>query len=708
VLALVVVTAVVVGAWLAFGRTPVHAITGTVLDLDGRPISGATVQLVGGVVTTSDDHGEFVLTSAANAGWVRVAHAGQLSRTRAARAGDPTVVRLSPDDGRTVRLLFGGDVMFGRRFYDANDDGRTDDGLLPADAGAAAFDRLLAGVKPLLEDADISVVNLETPLMDGPWFDPTTTRPARFHRTKEFAFASAPGAAAALDRAGIDIVGLGNNHVLDGLDAGLESTRTALAAAGFGPDRATGAGADEAAAWHPARMEVRGQAIEVLACTTISGTEHAIPYVAGPGRAGAALCEPDRLAAEVRAARGRADLVVVMIHGGFEYEPEPSARIRSLSAAAHAAGAALVVNHHPHVVGGLDLNGSDLTAWTMGNLLFDQTVWPTFSSYVLRVDVRDGVVADATIEPIMIDDFRPTGVVGARADWVARGALTRSVGPWVLDDGSLRLDLGHRVIETPVTIPVEANGSDVVSLDGACVASTTAPGVVAAVGHDLLWTGDFEDLDVAADVPSGALWNTAPASAARRVISGSDGGGSAFVRLRRSGANDQDVVLSPLHRILVDAGRPLSFLANLRGSATVATLQLSWYNDLKGASVAQTVVDLPVTTGWSTVRLDTDVPANAVAVGLFIRLSPPGAQRVEVDLDDVRMIEWRAPSAAPACEDVLLGPDGGGPALHLVTSALPGLVDRPSPVTIAATLLKADTPPPLPVGLPGLGRPGED
>ena len=61
-----------------------------------------------------------------------------------------------------------------------------------------------------------------------------------------------------------------------------------------------------------------------------------------------------------------------MVHGGDNYERTPSADLRELSDTAVAAGATIVVNHHPHVVGGLRFSDGNLTAWSMGNLLFDQ------------------------------------------------------------------------------------------------------------------------------------------------------------------------------------------------------------------------------------------------------------------------------------------------------------------------------------------------
>lgn len=242
------------------------------------------------------------------------AHAERhLPRTQAVEPGRPTSVVLTRAEPATLSLRVGGDVMFGRRYYDRNDDGDRGDALLQVGASAADHAALLGRIQPLLADADLTVVNLETPLVSEPWFDPRTPRPSRFHPTKEFAFASAPESVQALRDSGVDVVALGNNHVFDALDAGLQSTLQVLDDARM-PH--FGAGRDVDEAWAPALVERKGQRLAFLGCTTITGTEHAVPYVAGQRQGGAAQCSHARLRRAVEAAASRADVVVVMVHGG--------------------------------------------------------------------------------------------------------------------------------------------------------------------------------------------------------------------------------------------------------------------------------------------------------------------------------------------------------------------------------------------------------
>lgn len=80
-------------------------------------------------------------------------------------------------------------------------------------------------VQPLLGTADYRALNLETPV---------TARPRTPHPTKDFVFFSLPESLGALTEAGIDYVGLGNNHVYDYLDDGLADTLRHVEAARLG------------------------------------------------------------------------------------------------------------------------------------------------------------------------------------------------------------------------------------------------------------------------------------------------------------------------------------------------------------------------------------------------------------------------------------------------------------------------------------------
>jgi poly-gamma-glutamate capsule biosynthesis protein CapA/YwtB (metallophosphatase superfamily) len=677
---------------------PSQPISGRVIGLDGRPIANATAEMVGHTATSGAD-GRFEIRGAPAEGWVRVDAAGFMPRLRPAMAGHETVFRLTPDDGKTISLIFGGDVMFGRRFFDPNEDGDPSDGQLRPDSSATDEARLLDGVHEPLAAADLAIVNLETPLIADPYINPVAARPAGVHQAKEFVFASNPASAAALAQVGIDVVGIGNNHLYDALDAGVTSTLSALDSAGFtaGAHR-TGGGIDQADAWVPAIATAHGTSVAFLACTTVTGVETPPLYTATDEKGGAAECTEEAIRNAVSAARLRASTVVVMIHGGFEYDRSPSEHISALTAAAHDAGATLVINSHPHVIGGFESNQMGLTAWTMGNLLFDQTVWPTFESYLLTVHVRDGRPIRAMVDPLVMDDFRPEPILGDRADHVARDAAGWDAGPFVIEDGSVEIGDPALVSANQVSVTEPTAGTIFHLAGDTQVMSASAPPDL-EVGRDLLWTGDFEDEEADRQSAGGLLWGGE--SRGRTFIPDAAATGAYGARLERAGGNTEDVVLAPIHRVPVDAGTKLTILAKLRGSAGTpqAQLQLSWYNDLKGASEAQTIVDLPVKGEWQTIAVDVVVPDHAVAVLPLIRLAPPGPGRVSLDVDDVRLIAWRpGPEATLANDYVRIGKDGT--AFGVAVNSLAGeAVDPALPVLVPVDATIAGEPvSPLPPG----------
>src|ERR1700752_1086876 len=105
---------------------------GRVIDENGIPIQGASVESVN-TTTISEADGWFRFPSQGLPQWIKVTSSGFISRTRAAAPSIPVLFRLTPDDGKTMVIHFAGDTMFGRRFFDPNEDDYTADGLLPLD-----------------------------------------------------------------------------------------------------------------------------------------------------------------------------------------------------------------------------------------------------------------------------------------------------------------------------------------------------------------------------------------------------------------------------------------------------------------------------------------------------------------------------------------------------------------------------------------------
>jgi len=78
-----------------------------------------------------------------------------------------------------------------------------------------------------------------------------------------------------------------------------------------------------------------------------------------------------------------------------------------------------------------------------------------------------------------------------------------------------------------------------------------------------------------------------------------------------------------------------------------ASTQLSWYEATSGPSFLQATQPIEVQSygTWQPFRFDVQVPNNAVALGVYLRLTPPDKGTITADFDNIRIIEWADASA---------------------------------------------------------------
>lgn len=282
----------------------------------------------------------------------------------------------------TVRLMAVGDVMLARSI-----------GRRVQRHGPGIVFR---GVQDVLDDADILVVNLEC--------DITTSRD---QEQKHYTFRAPPVTADALSRAGVDVAGVANNHAMDWGAQGLLDT------IGFMDERgiaAPGGGRDRAEAHAPAIVERNGLRVAFLAYTdafTESTGFNTREWRATRTSPGLAIARPERIASDVAKARTKADIVVVLVHAGYEYVPDHNAEQAAYARAALDAGATLYLGAHPHVLQGYKRKGDQLIAWSLGNFVFDGMDGASVST-ILAVDLtKDGVVK-VRWHPVRLVDGFPT------------------------------------------------------------------------------------------------------------------------------------------------------------------------------------------------------------------------------------------------------------------------------------------------------------
>lgn len=263
----------------------------------------------------------------------------------------------------TITLLLAGDLMLGR-------------GVAPI--AAADAEGMFRDVRHVVRGADLAMVNLESPLTRRPH---TAANP--------HALEADPALADLVAAAGFNVLSLANNHAGD---AGRESIiDTVWAVEDAGMD-GVGVGSDEADALVPLLLERRGVRIGILAFD-VTGAG-----LAADEETGVALWEPGPARVAVEHAASDADVVVVSVHGGVEYLPEPDPRLVRIAEQLVSWGADVVWGHGPHVVQPVTtvVEGDrvGVVATSLGNFLFDQRGARTGVGAVLEVMVdREGVVA---------------------------------------------------------------------------------------------------------------------------------------------------------------------------------------------------------------------------------------------------------------------------------------------------------------------------
>jgi len=294
-----------------------------------------------------------------------------------------------PAPGQVITATAVGDIMLARRV------GR-------AMAAAGDFAAALRPTARRLATADLTVGNLEN-----------TLDRSGAPRQGNDSFGGDPRVTRGLRLAGFDALSLANNHLGDYGPRALARTVRLLRDAGFAT---FGAGANSAAARKAAIVERAGVRFGFLAFNAIGETPTArrdrpgaVSVRMQPRTGPLNKADLAAMAADVRALRERADVVVVYPHWGQQYTTEEVPDQRRVGRALVDAGADVVIGSHPHWVQGAEIYRSKLIAYSLGNFVFDMDFSrPTQEGVVLELVFWGDQVKSAEFVPVRIgSDFAP-------------------------------------------------------------------------------------------------------------------------------------------------------------------------------------------------------------------------------------------------------------------------------------------------------------
>lgn len=274
------------------------------------------------------------------------------------------VVAPAQESDSVLTLLFTGDIM--------GHDGQLESARNDS-TGAYEYESVFRHINPFISSADVAIGNLEVTL-GGP---PYRGYPA---------FSSPDELAVACRNAGFDILGTANNHSADRGPRGIFRTIRVLDSLEI---RHTGT-------WRsPEERDIISPLIfcrDSLRIALLAYT-YGTNGIVVPPPATVAYIDTVRAAADIRRAEWLdADLNVIFIHWGIEYDTLPSAEQKKTAAALRRAGADIIIGSHPHVVQPVEAE-QDTAAilhpvvWSMGNFVSNQRTRRRDGGLMIRLDI---------------------------------------------------------------------------------------------------------------------------------------------------------------------------------------------------------------------------------------------------------------------------------------------------------------------------------
>jgi len=582
-------------------------------------------------------------------------------------AGDTCQISVSPGSSEgPLTVNFVGDIFTGRRYEDNG-------GIIDSQGIEALYTPTL---EIFSQAADVNVANLEVSYTDR----------GTPHPTKSVVFRSKPENLSGISYAGVDVVTLGNNHIIDYGEVGMLDTMDGLDQLNI---RYSGAGQTEYMALLPTFWTEKGVRLGFLGLCNRTGRQWNFqPFLdAGYDKPGFAYLLPGNLDKAINYTRPLSDIVIVQTHSGDEYQTapppdgftaglplaplpveaasigqgdpefkfrtEPTPGERQLRRTAIDLGADVLINHHPHVLQGFESYNDKLIAHSLGNFIFDLYYPETMPTMVLTLEMEKSGITGYRFTPAWINHFIPKPVSGnLRREIIGRIAdYSRPMNALVVptEDGrQARIHLSRTGIDSTVTntegvLPLtEIDGYAVsapLELAGSGNLSSIAAGGDWEVrwGREILWHGGFED--------EGAdLWDVNTDDEV--LVSDITHQGGQSLRLRRlSSAVDQTGTDLEKH-LPCDPEKNHSAVAWMRAdNASQARTMIRFYPD-RYSETPNAGYDIAPrfdgSTDWVRQWRDVETPSNAIYFELRCGHEPPADGTGYSWYDDLAFIEWEA------------------------------------------------------------------
>ncbi|MBL1280836.1 MAG: CapA family protein [Fluviicola sp.] len=268
--------------------------------------------------------------------------------------------------GQQTSLIFVGDVM--------QHDGQIEAAYNKAFGGGYEYDDGFKFVKPIINQYDFRIANLEVTLAGKPF--------------KGYPQFSAPDdLAVTLKNAGFNVILTSNNHSCDRGSKGVIRTLDKLDELGLA-HTGTFRSKEERDANYPLIIEKKGMKIAILNYTYgTNGLSVAKPLIIN--YIDSAMIRKD----VARAKELNADYIICNLHWGKEYRSLPDSYQKKWEAYCYKVGVDMVIGGHPHTVQPIQKkmnknNEEQLTVWSLGNFVSNMQTRPTRGGVMVGVDLE--------------------------------------------------------------------------------------------------------------------------------------------------------------------------------------------------------------------------------------------------------------------------------------------------------------------------------
>jgi len=239
-----------------------------------------------------------------------------------------------------------------------------------------------------LKKSDILIGNLESPISD------------KGEKVGSiYSFRANPSAIEGLLFVGFDVLSIANNHIFDYGREAMEDSFNRLKSSGI---EYMGGGFNGKEAHSPVVKNIKGVKIAFLAYNNV-GSKY---WSAAEDKSGINWLDEEKLVKDIKTAKEIADLVIVSMHFGDEYQSQSNNGQEKFAHLAIDSGTDLVVGHHPHVVQEIEKYKGGYIAYSLGNFIFDQDFsQETMRGLLLKVLIENGKIMKVIPIEIKINKY---------------------------------------------------------------------------------------------------------------------------------------------------------------------------------------------------------------------------------------------------------------------------------------------------------------